>query len=157
MWTVAGSRGVFRGWQVRLCWHTGISVGIVSIGKNSKNELEDVSVTSLRGLWQHFEYTAWHICSHTHLKKGVWDTLHSTMSLLWLALNYSSDQLQSECFHLWLEAGGADEELTVSWIYFHTRDKGNVRFQPLKIFSVTLNCHAWTCYKSEILFLGVIY
>lgn len=54
MWTIVGSRGEFGGWRVRLCWHTGISDGIVSIGKNSKNELEELSVTSLRRLWQQF-------------------------------------------------------------------------------------------------------
>lgn len=47
MRTIVGSQGEFRGWKVRLRWHTEINDGIVSIGKNSKNEPEELSVTSL--------------------------------------------------------------------------------------------------------------
>lgn len=87
MRTIVGSRGEFKGWQVRLCWHTGISDGIVSTGKNSKNELEELSVTLLRALTTVLIHCQAHTLSQTfkdtvsHANNGVRDTLHSPMSV----------------------------------------------------------------------------
>ena len=162
MWTIVGSPGEFRGWQVRLCWHTGISDGIVSIGKNSKNELEELSVTSLRGLWQQLIHRQTHthtlLYTHTfkdtvpHASNGVRNTLRSPMSQRTPWLSLIENRLKNESCHLWPPAEWLlnrlkFKEMTftftqeIEWLKYALKKNhknrtvcswGNIRWKPLQ-------------------------